>query len=192
MKMQYKIIRSQRKTLAIEIRNAEIIVRAPLRASEGAVERFVEKHRAWIEQKLRQVKARLDVADAEAPLSEADLRALALRARRVLPERVAYYAERIGVDYGRITVRHQKSKWGSCSAKKNLNFNCLLMLAPPSVQDAIVVHELCHLKEMNHSAAFWREVARVCPDYRVSEAWLKQNGWVLMRRMQNGAQSQEQ
>ena len=189
--MQYKIIRSQRKTLAIEIRNAEILVRAPIRANDAAVERFVERHRAWIEQKLRIAKERIDRADAEAPLSADDLRALALRAGRVLPERVAYYAERIGVNYRRITIRKQKSKWGSCSAKGNLNFNCLLMLAPPAVQDAIVVHELCHLKEMNHSAAFWREVARVCPDYRASEAWLKQNGWVLMRRMQNGVQKAE-
>ena len=189
--MQYKIIRSQRKTLAIEIRNAEILVRAPQRASDDAVDRFVEKHRAWIEQKLRIAKERIDRADAEAPLSADDLRALALRAGRVLPERVAYYAERIGVNYRRITIRKQKSKWGSCSAKGNLNFNCLWMLAPPAVQDAIVVHELCHLKEMNHSAAFWREVARVCPDYRASEAWLKQNGWVLMRRMQNGVQKAE-
>ncbi|MDY3888895.1 MAG: M48 family metallopeptidase, partial [Agathobacter sp.] len=83
-----------------------------------------------------------------------------------IPKRVAYFADIMGVDYGRITIRMQKTRWGSCSSKGNLNFNCLLMLAPPEVIDYVVVHELCHRKEMNHSKAFWREVERVLPDYR--------------------------
>ena len=83
----------------------------------------------------------------------------------------------MGVDYGRITIRNQKTRWGSCSAKGNLNFNCLLMLMPTEVIDYVVVHELCHLKEMNHSNAFWREVKQVLPDYRKQVKWLKDEGY---------------
>ncbi|HAN50208.1 MAG TPA: metal-dependent hydrolase, partial [Lachnospiraceae bacterium] len=90
----------------------------------------------------------------------------------------------MGVDYGRITIRHQKTRWGSCSGKGNLNFNCLLMLTPPEVQEYVIVHELCHRKEMNHSYRFWAEVEDVLPDYRVQEQWLKTNGGALIGAME--------
>ena len=89
----------------------------------------------------------------------------------------------MGVSYGRITIRSQHTRWGSCSAKGNLNFNCLLMLTPPEILDYVVVHELCHRKEMNHSARFWAEVARVIPGYEASKNWLKDNGSALIARM---------
>ncbi|MBQ1233170.1 MAG: M48 family metallopeptidase, partial [Clostridia bacterium] len=79
--------------------------------------------------------------------------------------------------------RTQKTRWGSCSSKGNLNFNCLLLLAPPEVLDCIVVHELCHRKQMNHSSAFYAEVLRVMPDYHTRHAWLKKNGTALMGRV---------
>ena len=189
--MQYHIIRSQRKTLSIEIREAELLVRAPLKTPDAVIERFVEQHRAWIEKQLALSKTRLARADAEPPLSASDLHALAERAKRVIPERVAHFAELIGVDYGRITIRKQRSKWGSCTANGNLNFNCLLMLAPPAVVDCIVVHELCHRKQMNHSAAFYREVLRVFPEYHKWNLWIRQNGPTLMRRMKNGVAAAE-
>ena len=87
-------------------------------------------------------------------------------ARRCIPERVRYYAPKVGVDYCSITIRCQKFRWGSCSGRGNLSFNCLLMLTPPEVIDSVVVHELCHRKEMNHSAAFYAHVLRVFPEYR--------------------------
>jgi predicted metal-dependent hydrolase len=86
----------------------------------------------------------------------------------------------VGVDYRRITIRSQKTRWGSCSSSGNLNFNCLLLLAPPEVLDYVVVHELCHRKEMNHSPRFWAEVGRVLPDYKKRNKWLKENGSRLM------------
>ena len=89
----------------------------------------------------------------------------------------------MGVTYGGITIRNQRSRWGSCSGQGTLNFNCLLMLAPPEVLDYVVVHELCHRKEMNHSAAFWAEVARVLPDYEARKRWLKENGPALIGRL---------
>jgi predicted metal-dependent hydrolase len=82
----------------------------------------------------------------------------------------------MGVEYGRITIRMQKSRWGSCSGKGNLNFNCLLMRTPDEIIDYVVVHELCHLKEMNHSPRFWAEVEKIFPDYKERRKWLKDHG----------------
>lgn len=120
------------------------------------------------------------------PLTADEIRALADQALKVLPGRTAYFAALVGVTYGRITIRNQKTRWGSCSSKGNLNFNCLLMLAPASIQDYVVVHELCHRKEMNHSRRFWAEVEKILPDYRERERWLKEYGPVLMDRMLRG------
>ena len=116
-------------------------------------------------------------------LSPQDIRALAAEALEVIPKRVAYYAPLMGVTVGRITIRNQKTRWGSCSSKGNLNFNCLLMLCPPQVLDAVVVHELAHRREMNHSKRFYAHVLRVYPDYYKWNKWLKDNGPALIRRM---------
>ena len=89
----------------------------------------------------------------------------------------------VGTDYGRVTIRCQRTRWGSCSAKGNLNFNCLLLLAPPEALDSVVVHELCHRKHMNHSAAFYAEVLRVFPDYRKWNGWLREHGAALLARV---------
>ena len=86
----------------------------------------------------------------------------------------------MGVTYGKITIRHQKTRWGSCSGTGNLNFNCLLMLVPEQVLDYVVVHELCHRKEMNHSPRFWKEVEAIFPEYREARKWLKDHGGSLI------------
>ena len=86
------------------------------------------------------------------------MKALADQAVKTIPERVRYYAPLIGVTYGKITIRNQRTRWGSCSSKGNLNFNCLLMLAPPEALDSVVVYELCHRKEMNHSKMKWNQL----------------------------------
>ncbi len=101
----------------------------------------------------------------------------------VYPQRVAYYARLLGVTYGRITVRMQKTRWGSCSAEGNLNFNVLLLLAPEAVLDYVVIHELCHRKFMNHSADFWRCVGEIMPEYKAHRKWLKDHGAELMSRI---------
>ena len=113
-------------------------------------------------------------------LTAKELELLTAQAKQVFPEKVARYAKEMGVTYGRVTIRHQKTRWGSCSSLGNLNFNCLLLFAPDAVQDYVVIHELCHRKEMNHSDKFWREVANVMPDYKVHKKWLKENGRKIM------------
>lgn len=106
------------------------------------------------------------------PFTEAELKEMTKKAKEIIPERAAYYAPLVGVDYGRITIRHQRTRWGSCSAKGNLNFNCLLVLTPPEVLDSVVVHELCHRKYMNHSAAFHTLLDEVFPAYKSARKWL--------------------
>lgn len=177
--MTYDIIRSRRRTMAAQIKGGRLIVRAPLFATDAEIHNFVQKHRRWAEKHLAEAQA----LDAIEPLTMDELRDLAQQAKAVIPQRVATYAPLIGVDYGRITIRTQHSRWGSCSSKGNLNFNCLLMLTPPEVLDSVVVHELCHRKEMNHSPKFYAEVLRVCPDYQKCRNWLKDHGPSLMRRI---------
>ena len=179
--MTYRIIRSNRKTFALEMTREGLLVRVPYTATKDQIDRFVDDHRAWIEKHRQKMEERRpEPADK---LSMDEIRTLADEALKYIPERVAYYAPLVGATYGRITIRNQKSRWGSCSAKGNLNFNCLLMLTPPEVIDSVVVHELCHRKEMNHSRRFYDEVLRVYPDYYKWNKWLKENGASIMRRM---------
>ena len=179
-----ELVRSRRKTLSLELTaDGRVLLRAPLRCPRWKLEAFAEQNRGWIERKLREGEARRATLAAIPKLGEEELRALQKRGRQVFPARCAYYAPMIKVSFGRISVRRQRSKWGSCSAKGNLNFNCLLLLAPERVLDYVVVHELCHLREMNHSRRFWAFVEIFCPDFRESRRWLKENGAALMARL---------
>ena len=92
----------------------------------------------------------------------------------------------MGVTYGRITIRNQRTLWGSCSSRGNLNFNCLLMKTPVEIQDYVIVHELAHRKHMDHSPAFWAEVEKVVPDYRERRKWLRRNGGQYIEGMKMG------
>ena len=89
----------------------------------------------------------------------------------------------MGVTVSNITMRNQKTRWGSCSSKGNLNFNCLLMLCPEEIRDYVVVHELAHLKELNHSPDFWAQVAEILPDYKERRKWLGDNGGAMIGRL---------
>lgn len=178
------IIRSRRKTVGIEIRpGGALVVRAPIGVSETEIRRIVRDRETWIRNHMQKVKTRDQEAEQLPKLTNAELHELADKALKIIPQRVAYYAPKVGVTYGRITIRNQKTRWGSCSASGNLNFNCLLMLAPPEVLDSVVVHELCHRKEMNHSKAFYAEVLRAFPEYYKWHGWLKEHGNALLRRM---------
>ena len=184
MKVTYTVIRSARRTEAIQIADGKVIVRVPAQMTGEETARFVQSHADWITRHLEKERRKLqeEQQNPVKPLDEQELRELARRAARVIPERVRCFAPKVGVKVGRITIRNQTSRWGSCSAAGNLNFNCLLMLTPPEVIDSVVVHELCHRLQMNHSPAFYAEVRRVYPDYDRWHRWLKEHGNEIMRR----------
>ncbi len=180
---EIRIVRSRRKTLSAAVKGDVLVVSVPLRTSDQAVQDFLYKHRRWIQTHMEKARKNRETAQTAGKLSMQEIRSLADRALDYIPERVRYYAPLMGVTYGRITIRNQKTRWGSCSSKGNLNFNCLLMLCPPQVIDSVVVHELAHRIEMNHSDRFYAQVLKVFPDYWTWDRWLKENGPVLMKRM---------
>ena len=181
--MKVTIIKSRRKTVAIQVNSdLSVTVRAPYGVTEKHIEEFLNKNEAWISKQMNEIKAKkksVESGNVENVTID-KIKALAEQALEIIPTRVEYFARIIGVTYGNITIRNQKTRWGSCSSKGNLNFNCLLMLAPPKVLDYVVVHELCHRKQMNHSKAFWSEVEKVFPDYKKSIKWLKEEGSQIM------------
>ncbi len=177
----YQILRSQRKTISLEIvQTRQVVIRCPLCMTDKEVEDFVRSKAQWI----RKVLAQLEDQTSFPVLTLDELQQLGQEAMDIIPKRVAHFAALMGVTYKSITIRNQRSRWGSCSNAGGLNFNCLLMLSPPEVVDYVVVHELCHRKEMNHSPRFWAEVERVMPDYARHRQWLKDNGRAIMARMQ--------
>ena len=182
---EYELIRSSRRTLAVQVKpDGSVTVRAPRRLPLKQIEAFLKERADWIiRTREKLAKRRAEQPAAAEKLTPEELQTLAEKARREIPQRVSFYAETMGVTVGRITIRAQRTRWGSCSSKGNLNFNCLLMLAPPEVLDSVVVHELCHRKEMNHSPRFYEEVRRVLPDYDARHAWLKKNGGALLARL---------
>lgn len=176
------ILRSSRKTAAIQIANEHtVIVRVPQRMPQAAIYGFIDLHRGWIDSHLAAARERAEAA--QPTLTPEQVQTLARQAGKCLAQKAAYFAPLVGVDYGRITVRCQRTRWGSCSALGNLNFNCLLMLCPEPVIDYVVVHELCHRLELNHSPRFWAQVAWVLPDYEAPRRWLRENGRLLMDRL---------
>ena len=173
-----KIIRSRRRTLAIEVRKGgEVIVRAPLYSRKAEIDAFVKAHENWIITKYNLMITKQNSKPEHVFPKPEEINAEELnRIKEKLAERTAYYAGLINVTYNGITVRNQKTRWGSCSSSGNLNFNCMLMATSPELIDYVVVHELCHRKQMNHSPLFWAEVEKIMPDYKARRAWLKENG----------------
>lgn len=181
--VEFELVRSNRKSFAAEIKHNQLFIRVPMQASDAQIDDFIQKARPWIETHIEKAQARQETVESCRRLTFEEIHALADKALEVIPERVRHYAPLVGVTYGRVTIRNQRSRWGSCSSKGDLNFNCLLMLTPPEVIDSVVVHELCHRKEMNHSERFYAEVLRVFPDYRACQKWLRENGAMLMAMM---------
>lgn len=179
-----EVRRSKRKSAAIKITaDMQIVVFVPLYVSDNEIERMVISKSKWIDEHMLKVQSTIDERSKLEKITFEQVKELADQAVEYIPKRVKYYAEKENFVYNKITIKNLVSRWGSCSTKGNLNFNCLLMLTPDYVIDYIVVHELCHLREMNHSEKFWAEVEKIIPDYQRAELWLKQNGGNLISRM---------
>lgn len=176
----FTLIFSRRKTYCISVEeDGEVILRMPLRTGEREISRVLTEKKDWIVRHYRSRKEQL-ANRPQSSLTRAQAEALEARcreaARAYFPKRAAYYQPMTGGTYQRISIRDQKTRWGSCSSRGTLSFNWRLMLAPPAVLDYVVVHELCHLTHMDHSPAFWQAVEAVLPDYRARRKWLKEHG----------------
>ena len=176
--IRISVIRSARKSLGLEVRDANtVLARIPTRVSDRELKAFVENHRSWILEKTevmaeREEKRKSTPTPAPPPelLSKTDRMKIQLK----IGKRVRHYCETMGVTVGYVTVKDQKTRWGSCSAKGNVNFNYQLTFLPDKLLDYVVIHELAHRRHMNHSRAFWAEVEKYCPDYLERREQLKE------------------
>ena len=154
---------------------APVQLTAPMWMPDDEVDRVLESHRDWIAAERARQRPRLGLDPRE--ISEADARVAVRELVRMVADEEA---PEIGVRYERIQIRDQKTRWGSCSTRGTLSFNWRLVLAPFEVLDYVVVHELCHLREPNHSRRFWRVVESRRPDWRVQRDWLHKHGPELL------------
>ena len=171
-----QVIRSNRKSIGLEIRSAEDIrVRIPSRLSDRELKKFVNAHKDWIFEKAELIENWEDQrASTGAPSWEGLSKVELQNIKNKFADRVSYFAEIMNVTFGRITNRNKKTRWGSCSTKGNLNFNYQLYYLPDELLDYVVVHELSHRRHMDHSKEFWTEVEKYCPNYRKLRKNLKQ------------------
>lgn len=174
--IRISVIRSARKSLGLEVRDANtVLARIPTRVSDRELKAFVENHRSWILEKTevmaeREEKRKSTPAPPPELLSKTDRMKIQLK----IGKRVRHYCEAMGMTVGYVTVKNQKTRWGSCSAKGNVNFNYQLAFLPDELLDYVVIHELAHRRHMNHSRAFWAEVEKYCPDYLERREQLKE------------------
>ena len=170
----YELIRSRRKTLALEItREGRLLVRAPLRCSQTRIDAFVIGHAAWIEKHLE--TQRQKAARRPPPPTEAEIQALKERAQSELPEKIVYWSEQMGVRPTGFKVTTARRRYGSCSGKNSLCFSCFLMNCPEEAVELVVVHELCHIREKNHGPRFYALLERYLPDWRERKKLLFMN-----------------
>ena len=174
-RIPYQMIRSGRATISIEIgRDCNLVFRAPMRTKTRDVEELARKHFPWIVQHMAKKLTERENGTQLEELSQDERKQKVNAFVPVLKERLQYYAGRMGVTYGRVSIRNQRTRWGSCSAKGNLNFNWRLSILPEELRDYVIVHELAHRKEMNHSASFWAIVESILPDYKERRKKLKE------------------
>ena len=182
--MEYILKRSKRKTLAVEVNSsAKVIVRAPLRAPMAEIEGFLLIHRNWIEAHIEKALKEMERKENLGIFSEEELKEITKEARKILPSRLEELARTMGISYNQVSLRKQKTRWGSCNSKGNISLNCLLVRVPDEVRDYVLIHELCHRRHMNHSKAFWTMVEKYDPEYREHRKWLRKEGRDLIEML---------
>lgn len=168
----YTLIRSRRRTLALEItRDCRLLVRAPLRCPEAAIREFVTRNQFWIDRSTAKVRQQAAVSGPPPTAEEID--ALKTRARAVLPGKVAHYGAIMGLYPTGVKITAAQKRYGSCSAKNSLCFSCYLMRSPDEAIDAVVVHELAHIRYKNHGKSFYALIEQYMPDYKTRKKLLK-------------------
>ena len=171
MEIRYTLIRSSRRTLALEVTlDGDLLVRSPRRTSERDIEKFIESHHDWIVRAIERQKARRETHPV--PTAE-QLEEYQRKATEWLPVRVAHFAEIMGVTPTGIRITKAQKRFGSCSPKNSLCFSLFLMGYPDDAIDYVVVHELAHIIHHDHSPRFWETVATYMPDYKHRQALLR-------------------
>ena len=175
--IEYELVRTGATRLSARVdRDGNVIVRAPYGTDHSVIESFLSRNKERIEKMVLSARE-----GRQLRLSRQEMDDLAKEARQVFPERVEYWQRTMGgISIGKVTVRNQLSRWGSCSQNGNISLNVLLLKAPPRVLDYVIIHELAHRLQMNHSKAFWAIVQRYCSDYKECRKWLKDEGGKLM------------
>ena len=169
---EYELIRSRRRTLALEItRDCRVLVRAPMRLSRARIDAFVSSRQAWIARHLAVQKERT-AAMPPVPTA-AEIAALKAKAREILPDKVAHWSRITGLTPTGMKITTAQKRYGSCNGKNSLCFSCFLMNYPEEAIDLVVVHELCHIREKNHSPRFYALLAQYLPDYQERKKLLK-------------------
>ena len=161
--MDYKVVYSGRKTISLCVKDGVLTVKAPYGTKQKRIDDLISSHEAWIN---KHIKKQKEKNEKYGNLTDEMIAELRKTAKQILPLKVAYYAKIMGLKYGRITITGAKTRFGSCSSKGNIAFSYRLMMYPDEAIDYVVVHELAHLKEMNHSPAFYKIIAKVLPDYK--------------------------
>lgn len=165
--MDIKITRSMRKSIALQVKNSQLIVKAPFFVTKNYILAFIDKHKNWIDKKIsQQWQSLIDINKIEKYKKQA---------REYIPNRVQEIAEKYGYEYNKIKINSARTRWWSCTSQKNLNFTFRLILTPPEIIDYVICHELSHLKHMNHSQKFWNEVYKMDSNYKKHDKWLKEN-----------------
>jgi predicted metal-dependent hydrolase len=174
--IEVEVVYSKRKTLGLEIKEGRVKARIPERVSDKRASSFIEEHREWIEkglEKWERVAKEREKSDFRIPspdcLSPGEIESI----KKSFAGRVAHFANVMGVTYARVTIRNQKTRWGSCSSKGNLNFNYKLFFLDTELMEYVIIHELAHRVHMNHSKEFWNLVGKYCPDYKERRKRLK-------------------
>ena len=168
--MDYDVKYSVRKTVSIKVSMGRVIVSAPVGIKRKTLDDIIKKHETWIEKAILSEKNKSDKFDG---LTDDEIKRLRREARIYFTEKCRYYAEIMGLEYKKISITSAKTRFGSCSSKKTICFSYRLMLYPPEARDYVVVHELAHLREMNHSPKFYEIIARYMPDYKERKKLLK-------------------
>lgn len=178
---EYKLIRSRRSTLSLHIdENAEIVVRAPMRLDIKRIEKFLCEKRSWIEKKKAIMHQRIEKKQRlDALVDKSALTRIKKMARGHLKERLDYLSEKHGYEFGKMALSSAKMRWGSCGHENKINLNWKVMLAPPSVIDYLIIHELVHTKHRNHQRIFWSAVEAAHPSYKEDRKWLRENAHLL-------------
>lgn len=173
-----EVIYSRRRSMALEVTGDGVVkARLPVGVSRGEAKRFVEAHREWIQNKYRRAgERRKNHLKRKLPAFEELSREQRAAMKQEFLERTEHFAKEMCVTYGRVSIRNQKTRWGSCSSKGNLNFNYRLYFLPAELMDYVIIHELAHRKYMNHSGDFWREVETYCHNARSCRKQLKEIG----------------